>query len=432
MKKKNDKLNFHEIAEIKGYDDTNYPYSTKGLRMMKNVIFNVKCLLIVLVIHIFQSIARWWFKLPSAHLKDNLEVSSQPVIDSSFNINFEALSQSFSFSNIMFLLKNLGTAILDILEAIYHIIETFNITVITVCMLIWFYYAMKRNMNYERNVFKNDITATNLKLDIVKSLELNRKSKTLSQKIRKANESKDSDTYSLEVDKSAIDIMRRMNVFVNTRQSLEDDSVITLYRIEMSPPIGQDEYEKLMSYLQRLSDVADNQMKGKVSFGDISLSKDRSMISCKAKISEKDKYDYSDWVVEDTSDNSVYEYTYHLSHLKDNREIIKKLEHKAVVWANRTGDTLDNVLTTAKAKVDRLSTYVSASTVLYTYAITFKIDAQNFEKFQDSLDVTFGTKGITAQIKNGNLQISIPLPKELLIPIDVGSMYREVFGSDGE
>lgn len=431
MKKKNDKLNFHEIAELKDYNDNNYPYSAQGLRMMKNVIFNAKCLLIVSIFNIIQIIARRWFKLPSAHLKDNIEVAQQPVIDSSFNINFEALSQSFSVNNIIFILKNLGTSILDILEVIYHTIETFNVIVITICMFIWFYFAIKRNMNYERNVFKNDIAATNLKLDIVKSLELNRKYKTLNQKIRKANESKDADTYSLEVDKSAIDIMRKMRVFVNTRQSLEDDSVVTLYRIEMSPPIGQDEYEKLMSYLKNLSDVADNQMKGKVSFGDISLSKDRSMISCKAKFSEKDKYDYSDWVEETGSDDSVYEYTYSLTHLKDNREIIKNLEHRAIVWANRTGDTLDNVLTTANAKVDRLSTYVSASTVLYTYAITFKIDAQNFEKFQDSLDVTFGTKGITAQIKNGNLQISIPLPKDLLIPIDVGSMYREVFGNDG-
>ena len=155
-------------------------------------------------------------------------------------------------------------------------------------------------------------------------------------------------------------------------------------------------------------------------------------MTVKAVKIEEDKYDFSDWVDGEDADSQVYEYTFKLSHLKDKRQEIKQLSHKAQLWADRTGSALDEILTTSNAKVDRLSTFVSASNALFTYKISFRIDVQNFEKFQDSLDTAFGTTGTSVQIKDGNLLIAIPLPSELIVPIDVGSMYREIFGDDGD
>ena len=131
-------------------------------------------------------------------------------------------------------------------------------------------------------------------------------------------------------------------------------------------------------------------------------------------------------------DTATYEYTFKLSHLIDKRAEIKRLTHQANLWAERTGDAIDGILTTSNAKVDRLSTSVSASNALFTYKISFRIDVQNFEKFQESFDTIFNTTGTSVQIKNGDLLIAVPLPKELIVPIDVGSMYREIFGNDEE
>lgn len=350
-----------------------------------------------------------------------------------FDIN--AIQVDLQSDNVTYFLLNAVGVILNVLK---WCLKTATMTLMildVVLMPIWIVIAVMRNRNYERNCFINDITASNLKSTLLRKMAISRRLRILNGRYSKARESTSANAdqiEKLEVDIRALQAIESMKVTVNTRQSLNGEEIETQYRIEFVVDDDYASYEKMMQELKKIDSVADVAMKGKVSFGQISESRDRSKLSLRAVSVEKDKYDFSDWVDEESSETGVYEYTFHLNHLIDKRNEIKVISHKAKLWADRTGAALDDVLTTSNVKADRLSTEVSASNALYTYKLSFRIDFQNFEKYQDTIDALFGTSGTTVQIKNGDLLVAVPLPKELIVPIDVGSMYREIFGNDEE
>ena len=425
---------FHEIAENRAFSNTNYPYSTQGASIMRIMLKSLKwssifasLFFVMKLIEIFSGA-----KEPNLH---QFHGSGQSWYDTtSMTFNMSAIQTDLQPSNFLFLLRNLGSMIVVSLEWIFSIISISALVLIVLTIPAWIFFAIKRNQNYERNCFVNDITASNLKSALIRKMALNRRLRSLNHAYSKARESSSNlDQISkLDVDLRALTAIKSMRVHVNTRQSLNGDEIETQYRIEFTTEDDYAAYEKMMQELKKIDNIADVAVRGKVSFGQISESRDRSTLTVKAVKVETDKYDFSDWVDGEDLDSQVFEYTFHLNHLIDKRAEIKKLSHKAQLWAERTGSALDEILTTSNAKVDRLSTFVSASNALFTYKISFRIDVQNFEKFQDSLDTAFGTTGTSVQIKDGDLLIAVPLPSDLIVPIDVGSMYREIFGNDEE
>lgn len=423
---------FHEIAEARGFSNTYYPHAAKGQSLMRLMLKSLKFSSIFAVGFFISKMFEIFLKVDKPDLNE-LSGSGRSWYDlSSGTIDIDAITADLQPKNLLFLLRNIGSLIVSILEWATAIVSISLLILILILIPVWITIAIMRNRNYERNCLINDITASNLKSALIRRMGLNRRLRALNKRYSKARESSTDQVDSIEIDLRALQSIKAMRVFVNTRQSLNGDEIETQYRIEFTTEDDYAAYEKMMQELKKIDNIADVAMRGKVSFGQISESKDRSTLTVKAVKIEEDKYDFSDWVDGEDADSQVYEYTFKLSHLKDKRLEIKKLSHKAQLWADRTGSALDEILTTSNAKVDRLSTFVSASNALFTYKISFRIDVQNFEKFQDSLDTAFGTTGTSVQIKDGNLLIAIPLPSELIVPIDVGSMYREIFGDDGD
>lgn len=423
---------FHEIAEARGFSNTYYPHAAKGQSLMRLILKSLKFSSIFAVGFFISKMFEIFLKVDKPDLNE-LSGSGRSWYDlSSGTIDIDAITADLQPKNLLFLLRNIGSLIVSILEWTTAIVSISLLILILILIPVWITIAIMRNRNYERNCLINDITASNLKSALIRRMGLNRRLRALNKRYSKARESSTDQVDSIEIDLRALQSIKAMRVFVNTRQSLNGDEIETQYRIEFTTEDDYAAYEKMMQELKKIDNIADVAMRGKVSFGQISESKDRSTLTVKAVKIEEDKYDFSDWVDDEDADSQVYEYTFKLSHLKDKRLEIKKLSHKAQLWADRTGSALDEILTTSNAKVDRLSTFVSASNALFTYKISFRIDVQNFEKFQDSLDTAFGTTGTSVQIKDGNLLIAIPLPSELIVPIDVGSMYREIFGDDGD
>ena len=426
---------FFEISEIRGFSETNYPHASKGQTLMRIMIKCLKWATIFLSAYLTISVIEFFtgFKSPDM---SQFKLSGKSWYDASKGVfDIDAIQVDLQYDNVIYFLLNAVGVILNVLK---WCLKTATITLIildTILMPFWIVIAVMRNRNYERNCFINDITASNLKSTLLRKMAISRRLKILNGRYSKARESTSANAdqiEKLEVDIRALQAIESMKVTVNTRQSLNGEEIETQYRIEFVVDDDYASYEKMMQELKKIDSVADVAMKGKVSFGQISESRDRSKLSLRAVSVEKDKYDFSDWVDEESSETGVYEYTFHLNHLIDKRNEIKVISHKAKLWADRTGAALDDVLTTSNVKADRLSTEVSASNALYTYKLSFRIDFQNFEKYQDTIDALFGTSGTTVQIKNGDLLVAVPLPKELIVPIDVGSMYREIFGNDEE
>lgn len=423
---------FHEIAEARGFSEKYYPHAEAGLNSMKVILKSLKWSSIfaigMAVIYGLRSLAGLQtpeYSQISTSGKSWFSISKQ-------EINTDAIVHDLQFQNIAFFLKNFASSIVDLLILACKTVSISLLILAILTVPIWTILAILRMRNFEREVFRNDVEAALMKMGMIRRLALRTRIRDLNRKISKSLESDPTGGQSrtMEIERLALQAIKHMKVFVNTRQSMNGPEIERQYRIELTPEYEAAAHEKMMSELKNLDKVAEQELKGKVSFGSLTESTDRSMLTLKAVSVFADKYDFSNWTEDCDDDKTIYEGTFKLSHLKDNRAKVRELSHKAQLWAERSGQVLDEVLTTSNAKVDRLSTFVSASSALFTYKISFRIDVQSFEKFQDSLDAAFGTSGTTVQIKNGDLLISIPLPKSLIVPIDVGTMYREVFGND--
>ena len=423
---------FHEIAEARGFTEKYYPYAEAGLNSMKVILKSLKWSIISAI-----GLATVY----SLRLLAGLQTPDYSQVDiskeswfslSKQEIHVDAIMYDLKLQNITFFLKNFASSIVDLIALVFKTISISLLIVALLAIPVWIVLAILRMRNFEREVFRNDVEAALMKMGMIRRLSLRPRIRDLNRRISKSLESDSSGGQSrtMEIERLALQAIKNMKVFINTRQSMNGEEIERQYRIELTPEYEAAAHEKMMSELKNLDKVAEKELKGKVSFGSLTESTDRSMLTLKAVAVFEDKYDFSNWTADDDDDNAIYEGTFKLSHLKDNRAIIRSISHKAQLWAERSGRAVDEVLTTSNAKVDRLSTFVSASSALFTYKISFRIDLENFEKYQNSLDAAFGTSGTTVQIKNGDLLISIPLPKSLIVPIDVGTMYREVFGND--
>lgn len=425
-------IDFHEIAEERGFSDRNYPYSIPGLNSMKVILKSLKWSAIIMLGKIIPWIIRQSTGLAVPDYSQ-VSLSDKPWFSlTKQEINVDAIANDIQVKNLLFLLKNFAGTILTSIEWICYTSSIILLAIAILTILVWIYYAIRRMRNFEREILRNDFEAATMKMGIIRRLSLRERIRSINKRISKAEQSNSASDQlrKLDVERMALTSIKNMRVFVNTRQSLNGSEIERQYRIELTPEYESESHEKMMTELKNLDKVAEKEIKGKVSFGALTESTDRTLMSMRAVAVFADSYDYSDWTEDVENDDTVYEGTFKLSHLTDNRATVREISHKAQLWAERSGSALDEILTTSNAKVDRLSTFVSASNALFTYKISFRIDVQNFEKFQDSLDTAFGTTGTTVQIKDGDLLIAIPLPKSLIVPIDVGTMYREVFGND--
>lgn len=423
---------FYEFAEERGFSDRVYPYSVKGLHSMKVILKSLKWSAIFAVGKIIPYLLRVMTGLNKPDF-NQVVLSDQPWFSlTKQEIYPDAIANDLQLQNVTFLLKNFSASLLSLIEKISLTVSLSLLTLAILVLPVWIYFAIRRMQNFEREILRNDFEAATMKMGMVRRLSLNDRIRGLNKRISKAEQSQSNagQTRAMEIERMALTSIKNMRVFINTRQSLNGPEIERQYRIELTPEYEAAAQERMMSELKNLDKVAENEVKGKVSFGALTASTDRSLLTMKAVAVFKDRYDFSDWAEIADTDNIVYEGTFKLSHLTDNRTKVKEISHKAQIWAERSGAVLDMFFATSNAKVDRLSTFVSASNALFTYKISFRIDVQGFEKFQDGLDAAFRTTGTTVQIKDGDLLVALPLPKSLIVPIDVGTMYREVFGND--
>ena len=122
-----------------------------------------------------------------------------------------------------------------------------------------------------------------------------------------------------------------------------------------------------------------------------------------------------------------YEHAFPLDLLIDHTEEITKKKDQALRWATQTASAIDNLLSTSKTQANRQKVDVGSSSALFIYDMSTAIDIKNMDSMAETFNSAFKTKGSTISIDAGRILITIPLPKQFKLPIDVPSMYREVF-----
>lgn len=295
-------------------------------------------------------------------------------------------------------------------------------------MTILFIYLIKmvlRWRHYERDVVGNDFEAALLKRRILGSLNISQQYKNA---VKAASGENNQDDPTRQGKVEALRTFKNMQVHINTRQSLSGFTIVKNSRISFEVPTNQfaiDELEKLM---KNVSDVATQRTNARSKFGALEISEDRSIWSVSSQTPVKDKYYFED--PNANKDDGDYESSFGIENFKDNTQKINEIKESAEAFANRTSVAMGTFLTSAKYQVTFIDFVLSATTLTLKYEWTFDPQSPNVGSLDKSIDKTFNTDGATVSLSGNQLIIVFPMPKEYHIPIDVRTLYLEVFGGD--
>ena len=109
--------------------------------------------------------------------------------------------------------------------------------------------------------------------------------------------------------------------------------------------------------------------------------------------------------------------------------VLLSLEHgMADQWAKRNIATIKAFLSTSKIDCSFKKYEVGNSMVSYIFVMADDVSLPHFDKLGDTLDNMMKRKGSTVALEEGNLIVSVPLIDEAKVPLNVPTMYRELFG----
>lgn len=292
--------------------------------------------------------------------------------------------------------------------------------------------VIKRQRCYERNVIKNDGAALRLRRQLLHAMSIHGRAREARSRVYSF---KDNSSASVS-DRNAYQAMKTLQkpmVYVNTRQKQDNEKLVaTSYRIVYRMPSVQEVRDKVTSETEHVSDLATSLLKGKAQFGTGFLSEDQQYQTFTADVEMHDPYDYSDILSGKTVDNTVYETIFPLSLFDDRQKVIDEKQYKAQQWAQRNVPTLRSFLLTAKVRgITLLRKEVGGSSVLFVFKLSEDTSLPRVDQLGEDLDNFMKTSGSDAQVSEGNLSLTVPLPKDYRTPLNTATLYREAFG-DGD
>ena len=321
------------------------------------------------------------------------------------------------------LIKDVGRKAIDVTRVLLDLIMKASTFLFIFTLIPYLFKLVLRWRHYERDVVGNDFEAALLKRRILSSLNISQ----LLSNAYKAMSNNDGDP-SKQGRIEALQTFKKMKVNINTRQSLSGFTIVKNSRISFEVPINHFALEELEKLMKNVSDVATQRTNAKSKFGALEISEDRGTWSISSQTPVKDKYYFED--PNANKDYEEYESSFGVDNFVDNTQKIADIKESAERFAADTARGMGTLLTSSKYQVTFVDFVLSATTLTLKYEWTFDPQSPNVSSLDKNIDKTFGVDGTTVNLSGNKLVIVFPMPKEFHIPIDVRTLYLEVFGGD--
>ena len=321
------------------------------------------------------------------------------------------------------LIKDVSRTAIDFTKVILDLIMKGTVFLFIFTLIPYLFKLVLRWRHYERDVVGNDFEAALLKRRILSSLNISQ----LLSNAYKAMSNNDGDP-SKQGRIEALQTFKKMKVNINTRQSLSGFTIVKNSRISFEVPINHFAVEELEKLMKNVSDVATQRTNAKSKFGALEISEDRGTWSISSQTPVKDKYYFED--PNTNKDYEEYESSFGVDNFVDNTQKIADIKESAERFAADTARGMGTLLTSSKYQVTFVDFVLSATTLTLKYEWTFDPQSPNVSSLDKNIDKTFGVDGTTVNLSGNKLVIVFPMPKEFHIPIDVRTLYLEVFGGD--
>jgi hypothetical protein len=429
---------FSDYAKAHDLDDSTYPFARAGQRIFRAFMLSVAIGITLWIFGVLLSGASGMMPTSSYSpdhvssldlqgLGDFTQGDFSYIID-----NFHALSEfagGFEGSAWYY-----ASAVSSYVAGVCFVLVVLVIFLLIFLAALYAFVVLLRWRSYERSCLSSDYQAWRLRRQLIRTLNINRRIRQLKQKAKKAESSTEIEHIDVSVESqlAALYALKKLRVSVNKRQALTGTEIHVRYSILIERPDIQSDIDELDKITKGLENTATRVQRGKVSFSTMIVSSDRGWVEFSDTLVEADKYHY---VVEEIVEEILSQYTFPLSLFDDHQKSIYTAKKKASEWAGNTAKAMDNVIATISSKDQsgqsrRLRVDVGNTNALFTYEMALTINPNNFERTGATFDAIFKTSGTTITIEEGNLLITMPLPKDIKVPIDVPTMIREVFGKE--
>lgn len=428
---------FLKVAKERGYQNDEYRQAKSGPKMMNWMMNLITIFLISLVLYFVLGFVRpadpiILDEAPKTEQVAPTTPTEQTTADPTLSPAMRKLMEWFNSQkdgtgdfDLQKTGMDLARGAVDIGKTILEFIMKSSVFAFMTILFIYLIKMVLRWRHYERDVVGNDFEAALLKRRILGSLNISQQYKNA---VKAASGENNQDDPTRQGRVEALRTFKNMQVHINTRQSLSGFTIVKNSRISFEVPTNQfaiDELEKLM---KNVSDVATQRTNARSKFGALEISEDRSIWSVSSQTPVKDKYYFED--PNANKDDGDYESSFGIENFTDNTQKINEIKESAEAFANRTSVAMGTFLTSAKYQVTFIDFVLSATTLTLKYEWTFDPQSPNVGSLDKSIDKTFNTDGATVSLSGNQLIIVFPMPKEYHIPIDVRTLYLEVFGGD--
>lgn len=428
---------FLKVAKERGYQNDEYRQAKSGPKMMNWMINLVTIFLMSALIYFVLGFIRPAEPIvldtgpkteEVAKTTETTQTTADPTLSPIMQKAMEWLNSQKDGTGDFDLQKtgmDVARGAVDVSKTILEFIMKASVFSFMTILFIYLIKMVLRWRHYERDVVGNDFEAALLKRRILGSLNISQQYKNA---VKAASGENNQDDPTRQGKVEALRTFKNMQVHINTRQSLSGFTIVKNSRISFEVPTNQfaiDELEKLM---KNVSDVATQRTNARSKFGALEISEDRSIWSVSSQTPVKDKYYFED--PNANKDDGDYESSFGIENFKDNTQKINEIKESAEAFANRTSVAMGTFLTSAKYQVTFIDFVLSATTLTLKYEWTFDPQSPNVGSLDKSIDKTFNTDGATVSLSGNQLIIVFPMPKEYHIPIDVRTLYLEVFGGE--
>ena len=427
-----------KVAKERDYQNDEYRHSESGPKRMNRMINLVTVLIISGILYILLGVVRPDDPIVT-DVSPTIEVVTetaptttveQTTHDPSVSLGLQKLlstlnSNKSGLGDIQAdtLIKDVSRKAIDVTRVLLDLIMKASTFLFIFTLIPYLFRLVLRWRNYERDVVGNDFEAALLKRRILSSLNISQ----LLSNAYKAMSNDDGDP-SKQGRIEALQTFKKMKVNINTRQSLSGFTIVKNSRISFEVPINHFAVEELEKLMKNVSDVATQRTNAKSKFGALEISEDRGTWSISSQTPVKDKYYFED--PNANKDYEEYESSFGVDNFVDNTQKIADIKESAERFAADTARGMGTLLTSSKYQVTFVDFVLSATTLTLKYEWTFDPQSPNVSSLDKNIDKTFGVDGTTVNLSGNKLVIVFPMPKEFHIPIDVRTLYLEVFGGD--
>ncbi|HGZ9196536.1 TPA: hypothetical protein ACOFME_002292 [Staphylococcus aureus] len=293
-----------------------------------------------------------------------------------------------------------------------------TVVLLAICVVLY----LLRHRNGEHAPFSNDLEALKIKRFIIKTTEATHK-KTYKDENRKVRK------YPRKEVKANRQI-RKCEVEIHTYNKKGISKPFKTYRVAFkrlrSNKVNAVMMKKIKDIHENLNSEIDASFSRLEEYrgyytSNVEKQLDKEKKSFLVKIREKRLANKGE-IVEES------EFSFPLTKFKDKTEEIETQKEKAHAYSEELQEAMNMHLASKRIYADKTEMFIENTSAEFQYTLPPNTtNIPNTEELQKTIDTSLDVEGSKAKFKGRKLVITVPLPKEYIIPIDVKTMIEAIF-----